>query len=192
MRQLAVLIVAVFLSACGSEADEQKGVGGASAATADTASAPPPNAPAGPTRSVDGLVVLRKLAAAQRPVLIDGHEEVPAAEFVPDEANAPSAYAGDYHFGDSEGESTLSLTVQGNSVTGRLAYAVWENETWVAQEVRLEGGAIEGATLTAPGWSGVFVRYQGQPGLVILRAPTDVLQVEFGDKQDTVASDEGS
>jgi hypothetical protein len=191
MRQLAVFIAALFLFACASEADEQKGAGDGSAAkadsprTADTASAPPPSPPAGPVRSggVDGLVVLRKLAAAQRPVLIDGHEEVPAGEFVPDEANSPSAYAGDYHFGDSEGESTLSLTVQGNAVSGRLAYGVFKNEAWVAQEVRLEGGSIEGATLTAPGWSGVFVRYQGQPGLVILRAPTDVFGVEFGEKQ---------
>jgi hypothetical protein len=134
-----------------------------------------------------GSAELRRLAAARQSIRVHGGEEdvenFNASEFVADEMSPP-AYAGMYHFGDSEGESTLTLTVQGNTLAGTLQYSVWENETWVGKEVRLDDGRIAGARLIAPEWDGVFVRFRGQPGLVILRAPTDRLGVEFGNKLD--------
>jgi hypothetical protein len=131
----------------------------------------------------DGRAALRRLALARKPIGIDGGlEEASASEFVADTAKTPSAYAGDYHFGESEGESTLTLTVKGNTVTGVLEYADWVNKRWVGRQLRLDGGRIDGSMLVAPGWSGVFVRYEGQPGLVILRAPTNLLRVELGVK----------
>jgi hypothetical protein len=54
-------------------------------------------------------------------------DEADAGEFEAGGPTPPSAYAGEYHFGDSEGESTLTLSVQGNAVTGTLGYADWEN-----------------------------------------------------------------
>jgi hypothetical protein len=107
-------------------------------------------------------------------------EEADASEFEAAATNSPQAYAGTYHFGDSEWESALTLSVRGNAVTGTLGYSVWENETWAGRSVRLDSGRIERGKLTAPGWSGIFATYQGQPGLIILRAPTEHLKVEFG------------
>lgn len=132
------------------------------------------------------LVLASAPAAAQQPILVGAGEEVPSGEFALDLRTGPSAYAGDYHFGDSESESTLTLTIRGGSVTGRLSYSTWDDAkgTFVGDEVRLEGGRIVGAVLMAPGWSGVFVRYSGRPGLVIFRAPDDVLKTEFGRKLD--------
>lgn len=140
-----------------------------------------------PPGTNQGAAELRKLAAAQQTVLTwdydegGGEGEVPASEFVAD-VNRPSAYAGSYHFGDSERESTLTITVQGEAVTGTLEYGGWENERWVTEVERLEGGTVEGARLSAPGWKGVFVRYRGKPGLVILRGPGPLDRAEFGGK----------
>lgn len=134
--------------------------------------------------SNDGVAELRRLTAAQRKILID-HVDVDSAsasEFTTDPASNPSAYAGAYHFGDSEWESTLTLTVNGDAVSGRLGYADWEHETWVGKEVRFGGGRITGSSLVAPGWKAVFVLWNGQPGIVILRAPTDQLGVQYGER----------
>jgi hypothetical protein len=197
MMRLIPMIIAIGLLAACDEAPrsrEQDASGSTVAAVrndADSGTATalrggenPAAAPAAGAPSADGAAELRRLAAAGKPILLPTAEEVAAGEFVADTASSPSAYAGDYRFGDSEGESTLSLTVRGNAVTGGLGYASWENETWVGKEVRLDGGTIVGSTLTAPGWSGVFVRFRGRPGLVILKAP-DILSVEFGEKLDT-------
>lgn len=201
MRRIATIIAIVLLSACdlmnprkqtppdGEAAAAARDSTGSAASAApqdvsDDSAAAPSAASAADTAPADGPAELRKLAAAGGQVLVDGNEErVPAGELVVDTADTPAAYAGDYHFGDSEWESTLSLEVRGNAVTGTLKYAVFQNETWVAREMRLAGAAISGATLTARGWSGVFARYGGKPGLVILRSPSDrITAAEFGDK----------
>jgi hypothetical protein len=134
--------------------------------------------------STDGAAELRRLTAARRQILIDhlDADSASASEFTTDPANNPSAYAGEYHFGDSEWESTLTLTVHGDAVSGRLGYADWEHETWVGKEVRLDGGRIADATLVAPGWKAVFVLWNGQPGIVILRAPTRQLGIQYGER----------
>ena len=150
-------------------------------AFSDPASSPGP----GPSRDgEDGVAELRRLAATRQKILVDrlDVDSVSAGELVPHEATTPSAHGGEYHFGDSEWESTLTLSVQGNEVTGVLGYADWENETWVGKRVRFDGGKIIGASFSAPGWKGVFVRYQGRPGIVILRAATDRLSVQYGEK----------
>jgi hypothetical protein len=125
-------------------------------------------------------------AAAQASIIIWGTEEVDAGEFAIDLQRDPSAYAGSYRFGDSEGEATFRLSVQGHRVTGRLTYAVWKNNTWELREVRLDEGRIEGAMLIAPGWSGVFVRWDGTDyerggrGLVLFRSLGQRLDGQFG------------
>jgi hypothetical protein len=127
--------------------------------------------------------------AAQQPILVSGYQEVPSEEF---ELNLdrPSAYAGEYHFGDSEGESTLHLTVTGDRVSGRLTYAVWQNERFEPRAVPLREGRIVGAMLLAPEWSGVFVRLGRQKGLILFRNPTNFIRAEFGAKLPWVRDEE--
>jgi hypothetical protein len=182
MRRFPIFIF-LFVCACASPPD--KGEKSPSRAThADSGDRSPAAPPPVQAASADGVAELRRRAATQQPIFVNtlDVDSVAAGEFVPDEAGTPSAYAGQYHFGGSEWESTLTLSVQGSTVTGVLGYAEWENETWVGKEVRFGGGTIAGASLSAPGWMGVFVRYQGQPGLVILRGPTEQLGGEFGTK----------
>jgi hypothetical protein len=132
----------------------------------------------------DGVAELQRLIDTRRMIAMDrlDVDSVSAAEFAPNVASTPSVYGGEYHFGDSEWESELTLTVEGNTVTGELGYADWENETWVGKEVRFEGGTITGASFSAPGWKGVFVLYEGEPGVIILRAPTDRIGIQYGNK----------
>ena len=55
----------------------------------------------------------------------------------------------------------------------------------MGKELSLGEIRIDGARLTAPGWSGVFARYEGRPGLLILSTPAEVISApEFGEKQD--------
>ncbi len=133
------------------------------------------------------FAVAAALALAPRPglaqaMVVAGVEEVPAGEFELYLEDRPAGYAGEYHFGDSEEESTLELTVAGDRVTGVLTYATFENDNWVPREVRLTGGRIVGAMLVAPEWSGVFVRLGRQRGLILFRNPTDWIRTEFGAK----------
>jgi len=132
----------------------------------------------------DGVAELQRLTDTHRMIAMDrlDVDSVSAAEFTPNVASTPSAYGGEYHFGDSEWESELTLTVEGNTITGELGYAEWENETWAGKEVRFGGGTITGASFTAPGWKGVFVLYNGEPGVIILRAPTDRIGIQYGNK----------
>ena len=202
MRRFPAVIAVVCFAACDSLAENgwrnrPEGSGASAPGERQAATAPavvgreaaaaPLAAGPGPADPGDAAgAELRRLAAAGQTILVSGGsgEEVAAGEFVPDLVESPSAYAGGYHFGDSEWESTLELSVQGDSVSGVLGYADWENETWVGKELRLQGGRIDGARLVAPGWSGIFVRYEGRPGLVILRAPAQ-LGIEFGEKLGT-------
>lgn len=200
MKRFPVFVAALCLCACNpfGETGEPKGSDGSSASLArerrDTAApvpvrdtrVPPVKSSRLADTASEGELELRGLAAAGRSILVPGGsgEEVAPGEFVADLADSSSEYAGEYHFGDSEWESTLTLEVQGSAVSGALGYADWENDTWVGKELRLDGGRISGARLTAPGWSGVFVRYQGRPGLVILRAPGVISGVEYGEKLD--------
>lgn len=126
---------------------------------------------------------------AQQPILVSGYQEVPSGEFELD-LDRPSAYTGDYHFGDSEGESTLRLTVTGDRVSGRLTYSVYRNRRFEPREVPLRNGRIVGAMLVGPEWSGVFVRRGRQKGLVLFRAPVDFIRVEFGAKLPWVRDEE--
>jgi hypothetical protein len=201
MVRFPAFVAALCLCACNplGETGEPKGPDGSSANLSrehrDTAApvrvqgdsgAPPVKSPRLADTASEGETELRRLAEAGQSILVPGGSgvEVAPGEFVADLADNPSEYAGRYHFGDSEGESTLTLEVQGSAVSGALGYADWENETWVGKELRLDGGRISGARLTAPEWSGVFVRYQGKPGLVILRAPEVISGVEYGRKLD--------
>lgn len=185
MRSFSIFI-ALFLCTCASPPDRgEKSPLSRTRATerAGSNSAPSP-APASSSGDGEGVTELQRLATTRQKILVDhlDVDSVDAGEFVPSQASTPSAYGGEYHFGDSEWESTLTLSVQGNEVSGVLGYADWENESWVGKEVRFDGGRIAGASFSAPGWKGVFVRYQGQPGIVILRAPTDRLSVQYGEK----------
>lgn len=207
MRTLAAVIAAMFVCACNSprHAGEHKSTDTQDAVTQHSSRSGVPNpgkhardsaeaatvATATRSSAGDGRAELQELAARGR-LVGSGSEEVAAGGFVADVASTPSTYAGEYHFGDSEGESGLALKVQGSVVTGTLVYADWEKDTWVPKEVRFEGGRIEGVRLTAPGWKGVFVRYNGSPGLLILEAPTDMLGVEFGFKQKPEAGNDRS
>lgn len=183
-----VILLAVLCSACTPETAEKRAAGAGAdarnrpAGTPSTAQAGSSPAPSPPTDSAaDAAAELRRLVAARQVIVVD-HGDTDPGEYEAGGANPPSAYAGEYHFGDSEGESTLTLSVQGNAVTGTLGYADWENEDWVPKEVRFDNGRIERGKLTAPGWSGIFASYQGQPGLIILRSPAKLLQVEFGNR----------
>jgi|GEM_PF-4941694 hypothetical protein len=183
-----VILLAVLCSACTPESAEKRAAGAGAdarnrpASTPSTAQAGSSPAPSSSTDSAaDAAAELRRLVAARQMIAID-HYDIDPGEFEAGGANPPSAYAGEYHFGDSEGESTLTLSVRGNAVTGILGYADWENEDWVPKEVRLDSGRIERGKLTAPGWSGIFVSHQGQPGLIIIRSPAEFLQVEFGER----------
>lgn len=129
--------------------------------------------------------------SAQAYIMVRGYVEVEPGEFTIDLQPSAAAYAGTYHFGDSEEESDLELSVSGNRVTGRLTWGeLVDDRAWVESEARLEGGRIEGAMLIAPGWSGVFVRWNGNDGeeggrgLIIFRAPQDRLKTEFGYRED--------
>lgn len=186
-----VMLLAALCWACTPETTEKR----TAAAGADAPSRPARTpstvqvgdqpAPSPSTDSAaDAAAELRRLAAVRQMIHLEHSDagEADAGEFEAGGPNPPLAYAGEYHFGDSEGESTLTLSVQGNAVTGTLGYADWENETWVPKEVRFDSGRIERGKLTAPGWSGIFASYRGQPGLIILRAPTERLQIEFGER----------
>lgn len=190
MRTFMILL-AVLCCACTPETAEKRTAAVAADASDGSVRTPSPAqvgsnpVPSPATDSAaDAAAELRRLAAARQLIHLEHSDaaEADAGEFKADGANPPLAYAGEYHFGDSEGESTLTLSVQGNAVTGTLGYADWENETWVGKEVRFDSGRIEHGKLTAPGWSGIFASYRGQPGLIILRAPTERLQIEFGER----------
>lgn len=193
MRSFPIL-VAVLFCACNVGVDKEAS-SPKDRATPPTASRPPATAPAGSVPAfssglrasddgADGVAELRQLTAAHRMIAMDRVDEdsVSAAEFTPNVASAPSAYGGDYHFGDSEWESNLALTVEGTTITGVLSYGSFENEKWVGEEVRFEGGTINGASFSAPGWKGVFVLYNGERGVIILRNPTDQIGVQYGNK----------
>ncbi|HST62352.1 MAG TPA: hypothetical protein VLK84_26855 [Longimicrobium sp.] len=128
------------------------------------------------------VICLPHASSAQQPILIRGFEEVAETEFTIDLEEAWS-YAARYHFGESEGESNLSLEVDGDRVTGTLDYGEVQDDTaWVIKQVRFEG-RIEGAMLIAPGWSGVFVRWKDERGLVLFRTPSPFIQgTQYGSR----------
>ena len=129
------------------------------------------------------LLTLGSPASSQ--TILMGEDEIPVAAFQLDIASKPAEYAGDYHFGFSEGESNLHLVVKGTSVTGELSYGVFNDKGgWDERKVKLKGGKIVGNMLIADGWSGVFVRYKENRGVIFFKAPTDMigLGTEFGFK----------
>lgn len=111
-------------------------------------------------------------------------DEIPVTSFQLDIARKPIEYAGDYHFGFSEGESNLHLNVKGASVTGELSYGVFNERRnrFDERTIKLKGGRIIGNMLVADGWYGIFVRYKENRGLILFKAPTDMigLGTEFG------------
>jgi hypothetical protein len=186
-----VIVLALLSWACTADTAEKRTSGAGADAPNGPVRTPSPvqagsnPAPSPSTDSGAGAAAeLRRLAAARQMIHLEHSdaEEADAGEFEAGGAEPPLGYAGEYHFGDSESESTLTLSVQGNAVTGNFGYADWENERWVPKEVRFDSGRIERGKLTAPGWSGIFASYRGQPGLIILRAPTERLQIEFGER----------
>lgn len=187
MRTFLILLAFLCWACTPETAEKRTAAAGADAPNRPVRTLSPTQAGSNPAPSpstdsaADAAAELRRLVAARQMIRFQ-HDETDVSEFEVSEANPPSAYAGDYDFGDSEGESTLTLSMRGNAVTGTLGYADWENERWVPKEVRLDSGRIERGKLTAPGWSGIFVSYQGQPGLIILRAPTHLMEVEFGER----------
>lgn len=195
--RLIPLLLAALVCACDTSSDAREAGADAPPAADATPSTPGDSASAAPADSVphaavpgavtEGAAALLRLAAEGKTVridLIDG-EDLDPREFTADSASDPSVFAGEYHFGDSEWESTLTLTVEGDAVTGELGYAdPGEGSTpWIPRRTPLDGGKIRGAMLAAPGWEGVFVRHRGRRGIVILRAPTDrIAPIEFGRK----------
>lgn len=132
------------------------------------------------------LVVVVTLALC--PMLVFGQtimmeeEEVPVASFKIDVASPPAKYSGHYHFGFSEGESDLHLLVKGTSVSGTLTYDVYNEgkSDFDHRKVVLKGGHIIGNMLVADGWYGIFAQYRDRRGLILFKAPTNMIGLEFG------------
>ena len=129
------------------------------------------------------VVMLAMLASegATAQTFIDGEDEIPASALTLDVESSPSRYAGEYHFGFSEGESTLKITVKGGSVTGTLTYGEWDERTngWKSRTLTFKG-RIVGGMLVADKWYGVFVRHGKTRGLVFHEAPSDHVDRSFG------------
>jgi hypothetical protein len=183
-----VILLAVLCSACTPESAEKRAAGAGAdarnrpASTPSTAQAGSSPAPSSSTDSAaDAAAELRRLVAARQMIDVARTDTDPG-EFEAGGASLPLTHAGKYAFGESEGEAFLTLSVQGNAVTGTVEYGGRENERWVTKEVRFENGRIERGKLTAPGWSGIFVTHRGEPGIIILRSPTELLQAEYGQR----------
>lgn len=125
------------------------------------------------------LLVLPLAARAQ--TFTDAMEEFSATVFALDVAASPSEYAGRYHFGESEWESELTLTVRGRSVTGVLTFGEWseKQQTWKTKKLRFTG-TIDGNMLVAGAWKGIFVRRGDRRGLLFMAAPDPHVAKEFG------------
>src|SRR5688500_16378348 len=54
----------------------------------------------------------------------DADTDVEASQLTLNLESKPTSYIGEYKFGFSEGESELTLTVRGSSVSGELLYGV--------------------------------------------------------------------
>lgn len=127
-------------------------------------------------------LILLIASGASAQTFTDRHEEgIPASELTLDLESLPQAYAGTYHFGDSEWESTLKLTVRGSGVTGVLTYSVWNNaaNNWKQKTIRFTG-TITANLLIAKDWKGVFVRRGDRRGLLLIEAGRDQNVREFG------------
>jgi hypothetical protein len=127
------------------------------------------------------LMVAVATTCAHAQTIIDGSEERPASEFSLYVEKNPARYAGDYHFGESEGESTLTLKVKGTAVTGTLTYGVWDERKkgWKSKKLTFKG-KIAGGMLIAGPWYGVFVQRGDARGLMFYAAPSDYVSGSFG------------
>lgn len=82
-------------------------------------------------------------------------------------------YIGIYHFGESEWESNLFIFVDNEVVCGQLRYSKWkldENDNVIGVNVfycNLKNLKIEKYKLNAVGWTGKFVLYENEKGLII-------------------------
>jgi hypothetical protein len=117
--------------------------------------------------------------------IIDGFEDVDASAFTLDVASSASRYAGRYHFGESEGESDLVITVTKSGVKGELRYSDWDRKgkKWKSKKLTF-AGTIVGNMLIAGPWNGIFVRKGDQHGLILFGAPTDLVRRNYGYRYD--------
>jgi hypothetical protein len=130
------------------------------------------------------LVALCSIARAQAPAITDGEGEISPDEMTINLEAKPTLYAGEYHFGFSEGESSLTLAVKGSSVSGIFSYGVFDEKSSQFKPKRHRfQGKIVGAMLVAPGWQGVFVKGRDRKGLVFFQAPTEYAHMQFGFRQ---------
>ena len=128
------------------------------------------------------LVALCSLAHAQ--AITDGEGEIGPEEMTINLEAKPTLYTGEYHFGFSEGESSLTLAVKGSSVSGIFSYGVFDEKSSQFKPKRHRfQGKIVGAMLVAPGWQGVFVKGRDRKGLVFFEAPTEYAKMQFGYRQ---------
>lgn len=133
-------------------------------------------------RSCTIVALLTACSVAGAQAIIDGEdEEVAAGDFTIDLATTPAAYAGRYHFGFSEGESDLVLTVRKGKVTGALSYGVWDTKAnnWKSKTLRFTG-TIDGNMLIAGSWKGLFVRRGDRRGLLLIASPYRDVAMNFG------------
>jgi hypothetical protein len=76
------------------------------------------------------------------------------------------AYAGVYHFGESEGESDFILCVEPGLITAQLVSGQWskDGKQWLRHYDNLQNVRLVGNKLTADQFSGDFIRFAGPGG----------------------------